>query len=414
MELTLRKNIKNIYAMMFFQSFMIIIAVFVPLLQRHGLSMSQVLQTQALFAFVVAFCEVPSGYLADLWGRKNTIVIGQGLIALAYLWLLPADSFMDYLVYEGLMGLGISLSSGADLALLYDTQTALNEQNSDVRIAHGKHISRLVAIEGYGGAVSGMAASFLTLLGFDWVLWAQFFCGFFALAFALCLVEAPRRISLEDHQHNVRKVIGTIVHQPMVRWTTLAIMVFSLMGLYAFWVYQKYWEFNGIQVSWFGYLWALHCVLRGLVGQWAHEIEASLGWQKIFIVSAAMPVIGLFGMGFFGGWLGIAFTLGLVISRGLNTVVFYTALNKRVESEFRATVNSLVSLGTRGLFIVTGPILGYLIDTQGVHSTLLILATSLTPIVLLVLYFLSIEIRKEEAQTLAGAADTGAKETLAV
>ena len=69
---------------------------------------------------------------------------------------------------------------------------------------------------------------------------------------------------------------------------------------------------------------------------------------------------------------------------------------------------------TRGLFIVTGPILGYLIDTQGVHSTLLILATSLTPIVLLVLYFLSIEIRKEEAQTLAGAADTGAKETLAV
>ncbi len=43
MELTLRHNIKNIYWMAFFQSFMIIIAVFVPLLQRHGLSMSQVL-----------------------------------------------------------------------------------------------------------------------------------------------------------------------------------------------------------------------------------------------------------------------------------------------------------------------------------------------------------------------------------
>ena len=417
MELTLRNNIKNIYAMTFFQSFMVIIAVIVPLLQRHGLSMSQVLQTQALFAFVVAFSEVPSGYLADLWGRKNTIVIGQGLIALAYLWLLPADSFSDYLVYEGLMGLGISLGSGADLALLYDTQTALNEQNSDVRIAHGKHISRLVAIEGYGGAVSGIAASFLTLLGFDWVLWAQFFCGFFALAFALCLVEAPRHISLEGHQQNARKVFGTMIHQPMVRWTTLAIMVFSLMGLYAFWVYQKYWEFNGIPVSWFGYLWALHCVLRGMVGQWSHEIEESLGWQKVFVVSAALPILGLFGMGFFGGWLGIAFTLGLVIARGLNTVVFYNALNQRVDSEFRATVNSLVSLGTRGWVIVTGPLLGYLMDSQGVHSTLLILATCLTPVVLLVLFFLSLEIRKEEARNQAEIRDASvnsAKETLIV
>ena len=414
MELTLRNNIKNIYWMMFFQSFMIIIAIFVPLLQRHGLSMSQVLQTQALFAFVVAFSEVPSGYLADLWGRKNTIVIGQGLIALAYLWLLPADSFLDYLIYEGLMGLGISLSSGADLALLYDTQTALNEQNSEVRTAHGKHISRLVAIEGYGGAVSGLAASFLTLLGFDWVLWAQFFCGFFALSFALCLVEAPRHISLEGHQQNARKVINTMVRQPMVRWITLAIMAFSLMGLYAFWVYQKYWEFNGIPVSWFGYPWALHCVLRGLVGQWAHEIEAGLGWEKVFIVSAALPIIGLFGMGLFGGWPGIAFTLGLVISRGLNTVVFYNALNQRVEGEFRATVNSIVSLGTRGLFIVTGPLLGYLMDNQGVHSTLLILATSLLPIVLLVLYFLSLEIRKEETQAAANTEAQGVKETLTV
>ena len=164
MELTLKNNIKTIYWMFFFQSFMIVIAVFVPLLQRHGLTMSEVLQTQALFAFVIAVFEVPSGYLADLWGRKNTIIIGQGLMALGYLYLLQANSFPDFLVYEGLMGLGISLSSGADLALLYDTQAALSAQGK-AGTAPGKHISRLVALEGYGGAASGLSASFLTLLG---------------------------------------------------------------------------------------------------------------------------------------------------------------------------------------------------------------------------------------------------------
>ena len=395
MKTTLHNNIRNIYWMFFFQSFMIIIAVFVPLLQRHGLTMAQVLQTQALFALVVAVCEVPSGYLADLWGRKNTIVIGEGLITLAYLWLLQADSFADFLVYEGLMGIGISLCSGADLALLYDTQTALNEQGEGAGTAHGKHISRLVAIEGYGGAAAGIAASFLTLLGLDWVLWAQFFCGFLSLGFALSLVEAPRRISIEGHRANVQKVLSTMLFKPMVLWTSLAIIVFGLTGLYAFWVYQKYWEYNGIPVTWFGYLWALHSVLRGIVGHWAPEIEDALGWRRVFMLIAAVPFIGLIGMGLFGGWLGIAFTLGLIVCRGLSTVVLYDALNKRVEGDFRATVNSLVSLGTRGLFIVTGPILGYGVDRLGVNSTLLILAAVLLPIVVTVLWFLAKSILRE-------------------
>ncbi len=398
MELTLKNNIKTIYWMFFFQSFMIVIAVFVPLLQRHGLTMSEVLQTQALFAFVIAVFEVPSGYLADLWGRKNTIIIGQGLMALGYLYLLQANSFPDFLVYEGLMGLGISLSSGADLALLYDTQAALSAQGK-AGTAPGKHISRLVALEGYGGAASGLSASFLTLLGLDWVLWAQFFVGFFALSFALCLVEAPRIVSTEGHQQNMRRVVTTMTREPMVMWTSLAIMVFSLLGLYAFWVYQKYWEFNGIPVAWFGYLWAAHCVLRGLVGHWATEIEELLGWRKVFWVSALLPIIGLWGMGLFSGWIGIAFTLGLIICRGLSTVVFYDALNKRVSGDFRATINSLVSLGTRGLFIVTGPLLGYLVDSRGVNTTLIMLAVVMLPIVLTVLYNLSLHVQEESNRT---------------
>jgi len=397
MELTLRHNIRNIYYMFFFQSFMIIIAVFVPLLQRYGLTMSQVLQTQALFALVVAVFEVPSGYLADLWGRKNTIMVGMGMIAMAYLWLLSSDTFRDFLFYEILMGLGLSLASGADLALLYDTQTALNGQG-DQHVAHGKHISRIVALEGYGGAASGITASALTLLGFDWVLWAQFFCGFIALSFALCLVEPPRRISTDTHRANLQKVFSTMLFRPMVFWTSLAIIVFSLLGLYAFWVYQKYWELNGIPVAWFGYLWAVHCVLRGLIGQWAHEIEEVLGWQRVFRLSAALPIIALVGMGLFSGWMGIAFTVGLIICRGLSTVVFYDALNKRVDGDFRATVNSLVSLGTRGLFIVTGPVLGYGVDALGVNSTLLILAVFLAPLLTFVLFFLSRHIRDESEQ----------------
>ena len=75
----------------FFHSFMVVIHVFVPLLQGYGLSMSEVLQTQAVFALTVAICEVPSGYFADLWGRKQAIVVGSLLNGFGFLSLLSAS-----------------------------------------------------------------------------------------------------------------------------------------------------------------------------------------------------------------------------------------------------------------------------------------------------------------------------------
>lgn len=61
MNRSLQNNIRTIYAMGFFHSFIVVVPVFVPLLQGYGLSMNQVLQTQALFALTIALCEVPSG-----------------------------------------------------------------------------------------------------------------------------------------------------------------------------------------------------------------------------------------------------------------------------------------------------------------------------------------------------------------
>ena len=73
MNRSLHNNIRTIYLLGFFNSFMVVNPVFVPLLQGYGLSMSQVLQTQALFALTIALFEVPSGYIADMWGRRRAI-----------------------------------------------------------------------------------------------------------------------------------------------------------------------------------------------------------------------------------------------------------------------------------------------------------------------------------------------------
>ena len=153
MNRSLQNNIRTIYVLGFFHAFMVVIPVFVPLLQGYGLSMSQVLQTQALFALTIAICEVPSGYIADLWGRRNAILVGSAINGLGFFSLLWADSFVDFLIYEALLGIGFSLISGADLALLYDTEVYLAKRGKGGAGA-SKSLSRLISIEAAASAAA--------------------------------------------------------------------------------------------------------------------------------------------------------------------------------------------------------------------------------------------------------------------
>ena len=187
---SLQNNIRTIYMMGFFHSFMVVIPVFVPLLQGYGLSMSQVLQTQALFALTIAVCEVPSGYIADIWGRRNAVIVGSILNAFGFLSLLWADSFMDFVVYEIFLGVGFSLISGADLALLYDTEIYLKAMGKGK--GAGKSISRLISIEAAASGVAGIVAGVLLIWSLDWVVWVQAFTGFMPFMLGLMLVEPPR------------------------------------------------------------------------------------------------------------------------------------------------------------------------------------------------------------------------------
>ena len=77
--------------------------------------------------------------------------------------------------------------------------------------------------------------------------------------------------------------------------------------------------------------------------------------------------------------------------------LFYEALNRRVPGHFRATVNSLVSFLVRVIFIGTGPLLGYALDSLGVTSTLLLLLAIFTPVIVLVLIPLVVRINREES-----------------
>ena len=91
----------------------------------------------SVMTLVKLLLEIPSGTLSDLFGRKKTLILGQILFfGLLYL-VLKSNSLVDFVIAAVINGIGSSLISGNDKAIVYDTLLSEKKEH------HYKKISSL-------------------------------------------------------------------------------------------------------------------------------------------------------------------------------------------------------------------------------------------------------------------------------
>ena len=106
--------------------------VFAILFLDFGLTVGQFAVLNAVWAATIVCCEVPSGALADVVGRRTLVVTAGALmvVEIALLCFVPLDHpewvFSAFLLNRILSGLAEALASGADEALAYDSLKAQN------------------------------------------------------------------------------------------------------------------------------------------------------------------------------------------------------------------------------------------------------------------------------------------------
>lgn len=367
----LHRNLRLIYGLAFFHSFMVIVPVIVPFFVSKGLSLADIFYLQAVFATSIVLLEAPSGYFADIFGRRNALVCGSVLHGLAYLYLNFASDLGSLIVFEIMAGMAASLLSGADLALLYDSQKALE---AEAPTEHSKGIAQLGFIRSSAEGIGALVGGVLALWSFEVMVLVQSVAAWACLVMAILVVEPPYK----DTSGKPRIQIGAILRHlfrsdPILRHVVLAIPLYSLATFHVAWLMQPYWEAQGISLAIFGVLWCSQSVTVALANKFGFELEHRYGAVAALALIGVLPVIGHFGMAWLQGWSGIAIGLLLFVCRGLNQVILVNALNRRVPSEFRATANSFTSFLFRLSFIVTGPVVGYLAEARGLQTTLMVL-----------------------------------------
>jgi len=368
----LERNFGTTLTLAFFQVFLVIMPVAVPFFQSRGLDMQQIFALQAIFAAVILITEVPSGYAADLLGRRPTLLVGAVVAGIGHTILVFADGFVGLALFEVALGMSASLISGSDIAMLYDSEAALGRCEEDQR----RVVGRLYSVRTFSEAIAAVVCSLLLLVSLEMVVYVQAVVGWIPLLLAVRLVEPPVvRLEQSGHLHNMAQICRHMVtHSLVLRLTFLALCVWSLTTFYAVWLIQELWQQQGIALEVFGYLWAGLTVIAAVAGRWAHVVEARLGTSGVLLLIGVLPALGYLGLDLLGPVGAFLASGSFFLARGVGMVVLRDALNRRVPGHYRATANSLASFGFRAAFIVTGPVVGQVLDLWGMSTTLWLLA----------------------------------------
>ena len=83
---------------------------------------------------VLVILEVPTGVISDILGRKLSLFIGCILMGVEFLMIAFGYNFSVFILAALIGGIGITLESGADEALLYDTLKKLKREDEFQKI----------------------------------------------------------------------------------------------------------------------------------------------------------------------------------------------------------------------------------------------------------------------------------------
>ncbi|MDD5739615.1 MAG: MFS transporter [Candidatus Peribacteraceae bacterium] len=381
----LRANIWKLYALEALQGAIFLIPVLIPFYRENNLSLTQIYLIEAIFALEIVLLEVPTGYLSDRWGRRNTLIAATIFWCAGWFWYGAGFSFAHFLLGELLMGIGSSLSSGTTEAIAYDSLAELSETQHYRHVAGLRSFFMMLA-EACASILGGIIA-FWSLRFSAWLTFGTTICG---VLMAISLVE-PHRHKLQgtEHMKEIWKICThTLFHNVPLRSIIALHAVISTMTLSLFWLTQPYQIAIGLPLAFFGVMHASIVTIGALTARKTHAIAKTID-DRSFLVFIALTVVGCyFALGAVSALWGMAFFFLGRIAWAFLSPLTSDMVNRMTNSDVRATVLSIRSLSGRVLFAAAIPFLGKIADQTGNLSLAFLLVAIVGGTLLLFLFLL--------------------------
>ena len=348
-----------------------------------GLSATAAFAANALFTAGMVLFEVPTGVVADTWGRRASYLLGSVSLAVStalywLAWQMHAP-FWAWAVTSALLGLGFTFFSGATEAWLVDALKFTGYKGTlESVFAKGQIVAGVAMLT---GSVAGGLVAQWTNLGVPYLLRALTLVVTFVIAFVYMrdwgFVPKPGSNPGQEMRQVLQASDRDLLGNPPVRWMMLAAPFTFGVGIYAFYAIQPYLlELYGNEQAYSiaGLAAAIYAGAAIVGGMLAPRGRRLVSRRTTPLVGGRLNEVGLLSLRglttAFWVAVGLLVLWGLASSSTLPIRMAY--MNGLIPSEQRATVLSFDNLLGSSGGVVIQPALGKVADAASYATSYLV------------------------------------------
>lgn len=261
----------NYYKIFTKRVFLPLIAIF--LIDQGGVTLEQIALMASITAIAQFVMEIPSGYIADRFGHKRSLVFGSFIGAFSVLPYIFFPGFIGGLIASVLFFSGYSFVSGTMQAFMHETLLGLGRDREYSEIM-GKGQS--FGLIGNVILISLVPLTYTLHPKLPFVI--GFLCLFIAFLIVLSFAEPPVRVPVEEegYQKGTMEKLRALSEKVPLFKMFLVFLIFGIVsaGFDNSVMYREViFKDVGIPVASFGFLLAFGSLLAAIGGRYIHHLK---------------------------------------------------------------------------------------------------------------------------------------------
>ncbi|WP_253287512.1 MFS transporter [Clostridium bornimense] len=378
-----KRNVKIDYIYCFMKNFDISSAIWVLYMVYKGLPLWQIGIVEGIFHIASFLFEVPSGALADLFGRKNVIIVGRLCSAISAVINLFANNLLGFAIGFTISALSYNLNSGSEEALVYDSLKKIGDEKSYLKV--NSRLNLIIEIsQGLATFIGGILAEYSYVYCYITVI----IISLLSMIPAVLFKEVPMdkegsrdKVSIKKHFKVCYDIIKD--NKEILKILIYFPVVFTFDTIVFFYGQQYFSELglNKIEIS----LVMLFSGLFSCVGSITCEKVITVFKENTKYIISILMGVSIVMISSKNIVISIIF---FAIMNYANSVLYpiqSASLNKLIPSEQRATIISIDSMIFSFTMVCLFPVCGLLGDMFNLHITFFILGILQVLLILLLI-----------------------------
>ncbi len=368
------KQVQKFYLASFLKNQTYFVPIMIVFFQDLGLSYSEIFWIYTIGSVFSFLIEIPTGLIADIFGKRKSVIVSRFFIFLSFLIFGFASGFWVLVLANVLYEFGKSFRSGTETAYVFDYLKQDRDSPSYTYVkANQKFYARLS--EAVATAIGGFLA---VNFGFNFV----FFIASVPALVNFLQTLTWRKIKENEEKYQFKQSVlfawdslKSVFQNKILSKIVFNILIFSSTLFATDKFIQPYMQAVGIEIAYFGLIYSASLLLIAFFVKYISKLEEKFSDEKVMNYITAIAIIPLLILATgYQGVLGVVLFFALLAAENVRSPIANTVFHGNIDSQNRATMGSILELmRTSGKLIIL-PLAGYFTDTYSMNITLMIFA----------------------------------------